>query len=151
MINTNDIELVKKLILKEQKPIIVKAQNGEFNRNILDYGKFDVLLFPEEGETKNDKLKKFDLGLNHVLANIAKKKNIKFGIDIGEIKRLDRKNKGKNLGRIIEIIDICKKSGVSLICYNYDDERNASAILLSLGASTQQASEAVKSNYSDGS
>ena len=147
MINTGDIELARKLIQKEKKPVIVKAQNGEFNRKILDNGRFDVLLFPEQDErSKKDKLKKFDLGLNHVLANIAKRKNIRFGLDIGEIKKIDKEDKAKSLARIIEIISICNKADVKLMCFNYEDGRNASALLLSLGASTKQASEAVNYN-----
>ena len=45
MINVKNLESVKKLILKENKPIIIKAQSYEFNKKLLESVKFDVLLF----------------------------------------------------------------------------------------------------------
>ena len=77
MINTNNIEQAKKLIKSsKEKSIIIKAQSLEFNRKILEYGKFHILLSIESSIEKKDKPKQLSSGLNHVLANIATKNNI---------------------------------------------------------------------------
>ena len=48
MINTQNIEqaknLIKETIETKENPIIVKAQSPDFNRKILEYGKFNILL-----------------------------------------------------------------------------------------------------------
>ncbi|MCX8158828.1 MAG: hypothetical protein N3D20_00845 [Candidatus Pacearchaeota archaeon] len=142
MIITPNIENAKNLIKKEKKPIIIKAQDDNFNRKILEYGKFDVLLSLELGKRK-DSLKQMDSGLNHVLAKIAAKNHIAIGIDINEINNLKNKEKATILGRIIQNIKICRKSKTKLKLFNYKDKRNAFSLLLSLGASTPQAKEAL--------
>ncbi len=40
IINTTKIEQAKKLIKNSKQPIMLQAQNYEFNRKILEYGKF---------------------------------------------------------------------------------------------------------------
>ena len=79
MINTDKIEKAK-LMIKESKerPLVLLAQDDNFNRKILEYGKFDVLLSIERGERK-DSLRQVDSGFNHVLAVIAAKNKISFG------------------------------------------------------------------------
>ena len=142
MITISNIEQAKNLIKKGTKPIIVKAQDDNFNRKILEYGKFDVLLSPELGKRK-DSLKQMDSGLNHVLAKIAAKNNVAIGIDMDEISKLERKERAKVIGRIIQNIKICRKAKTRLKLFNYKDKTDAFSFLLSLGASTSQAKEAV--------
>ena len=143
MINTPNLELAKKLIKIEKEPVIVRAQNSEFNRKILEYGKFNILLSPEIGE-KHDGLKQLESGLNHVLAKIAAKNNIAIGIDFDVIKKLDKKEKAIRLARIRQNIFICRKAETKIVLVNFKDKRNAFSFLVSLGASTQQAEEAIK-------
>jgi len=143
MINTLNIEQAKNEIKKtKEKPIIVLAQDDEFNRKILEYGKFDILLSPERGKRK-DSLKQMDSGLNHVLARIAAKNNVAIGIDMHEISKLEKKEKAKILGRIIQNIKICRKAKTKLKLLNYKDRIDALSFLLSIGASTSQAKEAL--------
>src|SRR3989344_7426582 len=142
IISTQNLELAKKQIREaKEKPIIIKAQDDEFNRKILEYGKFNVLLSPESeiAQKRKDKLKQLDSGLNHVLAKIAAKNNLAIGIDIEEICHLEKKEKAQRLARIKQNIKICKKAKTKLTILNYKDKLNASNLLLSLGASTQQA------------
>ena len=47
MISTTNINQAKNEIKKEKLPIIVHSQTHEFNRKILEYGKFQILLSPE--------------------------------------------------------------------------------------------------------
>ncbi len=146
MITTNNIEQAKKMIKKEQeagiKPIIVKAQDDAFNRKMLECGHFDILLSIEAGERK-DSLKQSDSGLNEIVARIAAKNGVAIGIDISEISKLDKKEKAKRIARIKQNIKICRKSKTKLKIINYKDESSAFSFMISLGASSQQAKEAI--------
>ena len=142
MINTSNLEQAKKLIKTEKKPIIVKAQGLEFNKRILEYGNFNILLSIESSE-KSDSLRQLESGLNHILAKIAAKDKISIGIDLDEILKLDKKEKAIKLGRIKQNIKICRKAKAKLKILNFKDKYNAFYFLLSLGASTQQAKEAI--------
>lgn len=142
MISITNLEQAKKQIKQEKYPII-KAQSPEFNRKILEYGKFDILLFPEVNVKKNDKLKYLDSGLNHILAKIATKNKIRIGIDLNEIRSLDKKEKALALARIRQNIKICRKAKTKLALLNIKDKRDALSLLLTLGASTQQAKESL--------
>ena len=122
-------------------PIIIQAQNDEFNRKILDYGKFDILLFPD-AEKRKDKLKQLDSGLNHVLAKIAAKNKIAIGYDLEKIRSLEKKEKAIQLARLIQNIKILRKAKTKLALINYKEKKDAFDFLISLGAATQQAKEA---------
>lgn len=139
IISTHDLQQAKNQIKSsKEKPIIVQAQDSEFNRKILEYGKFDILL--DVHITKGrDKLRQADSGLNHVLAKIAAKNRIVIGVDLERIRGLERKEKALALGRIMQNIKVCRKSHTQIKLLNYKDKKDASAFLLSLGASTQQA------------
>ena len=43
MINFSNLEQAKRAISKEEYPKIILAQNDEFNRKIIEYGKFDII------------------------------------------------------------------------------------------------------------
>ena len=143
MITASNIEQAKKEIKAEKKPIIVKAQDDNFNRKILEYGKFHILLSPEAGKRKNS-VRQIDSGLNHVLAKIAAKNNIAIGIDISEIKKLTKQEKGEILAKIVQNIKICRKAKAKIKVINSEDKRNALSLLITLGASTKQAKEATQ-------
>lgn len=146
MINTQNLEEARKLIKTESRPIIVKAQSSEFNRKMLEYGKFDILLSPEAGD-KKDSLRQVDSGLNEILARIAKKNNVAIGIDIQELSSLSGKEKARRLARIKQNIRICKKNYTDLIAVNYKSKSGAFSLMVSLGASTQQAKKATQEHF----
>ncbi len=147
MINIQNIEEAKKQIrnnnLIGKFPIIVKAQNQEFNRKILEYGKFDILLSVESTAQNKDTSKYLDSGLNHILARIASRNSVNFGIDLHEIRLLDKKQKSERLEKLIQNIKISRKANAILKLINYKNNKDASSFLVSLGASTQQAKKAV--------
>lgn len=142
MINTDNIEEARKLIKKSGKPIIVKARNLEFNRKILEYGKFDILLDIEESSGKN-KLRQIDSGFNEVLAAIARKNNISIGIDLKKINQLSKEKKAEYLTKLKQNIKICRKFETNMVILNVEDKNLAKAFLTSLGASSQQISKAL--------
>lgn len=141
LINTENIEEAKKLIKKSGRPIIVKSQGINFNRKILEYGKFNTLLL-SLGIKARQSLRHLDSGFDYVMAKLAAKNNISIGIDLNEIKKLDKKEKAVALSKIKQNLDICKKAKAKIKVTNYKDKRDSFSILLSLGASTSQASEA---------
>jgi len=143
MIDTNNIEIAKKQIKQEKKPIVVKAQNDIFNRKMLEYGKFDVLLSVESGAERKDGLKQMDSGLNPFLAKLAAKNNIIIGIDIKDISNLGKKDKAIRLARIRQNIVLCRKAGAKIKTINFNDKKDAFSLLLTLGASTSQANQAI--------
>jgi RNase P/RNase MRP subunit p30 len=143
MINTNNIEQAKKEIKEAEKnkikPIIVKAQDVDFNRRILEYGRFDILLSPETVQSKKS-LRNIDSGLDYVMARSAAKHNISIGIDFNLPE--GKKEKAILFSKIANNITICRKAGAKIKAINYNDKKDAFALLLSLGASTKQASDA---------
>ncbi len=145
MINNPNIEQVKTLIKKSsEKPIIIKAQDESFNRKMIEYGKFDILLFPQENKRHKDKPRQLDSSLNHILAEIAEKNNISIGFDLKPLRNLEKKEKALTLARIKQDIKICRKAKAKISLINCKGKTSALNLLLSLGASTQQAKEAIK-------
>jgi RNase P/RNase MRP subunit p30 len=143
MIDTNNIEKAKIEIKKStDRPLIIVAQDDEFNRKMLEYGKFDILLGIEKGNRKSS-LRQLDSGFNHFLARVAAKNKISLGIDLSEIKKLDKKEKAERIGKIRQNIKISRKAGVNIKIINYSDKKDAFNLLLNLGASTKQAREAI--------
>lgn len=141
MINNQKIEEVKKLIKKEQPPKIILAQNDEFNRKILEYGNFDILLSIENGNRTN-KIRQTDSGLNQVIAKIAKNKNVAIGIDLEEIRSLEPKQKAERLSKIIQNIRLCRKTKTKIAIKTSSLEK-ARLFLSGLGSSTQQIKETI--------
>lgn len=137
MINTKNLQQAKNQIKKEKPPIIVKAQDLEFNRKILEYGKFQILLSTEENTPKG-KLKQTNSGFNHIMAKIAAKNKIAIGIDLKSLSHLGKKAKAERLTKIKENIKVCRKAKCKIALLNTKNKKDAQAFLLSLGASTQQ-------------
>ena len=143
MISTSNIEQAKMLLKAEKtKPIIVLAKDNEFNRKILEYGKFQILLSPE-AKSGARTLRTIDSGLNHVLAEIATKNKIAIGIDMEELRTLSKEEKAKRLERLRQNIQVCRKAKTEIVLLNFKDKKDAFAFLISLGASTKQAKEAI--------
>lgn len=142
IIDTLDINKARILLKKENKPRIVKAQNLEFNRKMLEKADFEILLSPENN-TEKTKIKSIDSGLNHVLCRIAEKRKIAIGIDINALRELNKKVKAERLEKIVQNIKLCRKYKVTLALTGIKDKLDADAFLLSLGASTQQIKKAL--------
>jgi len=169
MIDTKNINEARKLIekaSKENKQVIIQGKSIDFNRVILETLKslrkrdFNGTQKSNESEkisddkkvsmlvlshtNKKDKLKQRDSGLNHVLCKIAKENNIILAIDMNELtKTQDKKEKAKILSRIIQNIKLIKKAKNKFKLLNYKNKQQAFSFLLTLGASTDMAKEAV--------
>ncbi len=128
MISTSNLEQAKKLIKKEKQPIVVLAKDNNFNRKILEHGKFQILENPKE--------------INHIMARIASKNNISISYDLSKIAKLEKKNKAQTLEKIIPILKTLRKAKTKLKITNFKDKKDASSFLITLGASTFQTKEA---------
>jgi RNase P/RNase MRP subunit p30 len=143
MISTSNIEQAKNLIKKSrEKPLIVEARDDNFNRKILEYGHFGILLGIEKGERKRS-LRNIDSGFNEVLAHIAAKNKVTLGIDLEELRNLPKEQQALRLERIIQNIKLCRKAKTKIALLNYKDKKDAFAFLVSLGASTSQAKQSL--------
>ena len=136
MIDNANLEYTKNLIKKENGLKVVVAKDDSYNRKILEYGKFDVLISVEKGN-RRDGIRQSDTGLNHILAKIAKNNNICIGLDLDEIKKLELKQKALRLSKIIQNIKICRKNKVNL-AVKTSSYNSAKDFLLGLNASTTQ-------------
>lgn len=117
---------------------IIKAKSEEFNRRAVEHEKFDVLLSPEASEKES--LRQEDSGFNDVLARLMSSRKISLGIDLTEISALGSISKAKRLAKIIQNIKIARKANTNLAVVG--NKKGCFYILLSLGASTQQAKSA---------
>ncbi len=134
MINTNSIEKAKNQIKNEPSPVIVHSQNIEFNRKILDYGKFDVFLL-KLPKTKN-KLKKVETEFDYVMAKSAKKNKVSLGIDLSELRNLNKQEKALALTKLISIINVAKKNKNKIVILNPYNKNSIIPLITSLGGST---------------
>ena len=121
IIQTQNIQEIKTQIQKLKKDniheeIIIRARDEEFNRKVLEIRDVNILLSPELNDEK-DRLKQRSSGLNEFLCKLAKKNNIKIAINLDEIKKLDKKSKAKILARIIQNIQLCKRTKTSIILW----------------------------------
>jgi RNase P/RNase MRP subunit p30 len=127
------------------KKIAILARDDEFNRRALETLKVDYLVSPENNPGK-DNLKQRSSGFNHVMAEIAKKKNIQIVVDLNWLNSIqDKKQKAIAVSRIIQNIKICRKAKIDLklasFAKNEDeilDEKQIKSIGFSLGMSSQQ-------------
>lgn len=124
MITTSNLNQARKEIQKSRPPIIVKAQALEFNRKILEYGKFQTFVG-------------LDKPLNHVMAKLATKNKIAIALDLKSLPK-DKKQKAKTLSTVIQNLRALKKTKTKISLLNTKNEKDAKAFLQSLGASTQQ-------------
>ena len=146
MINTTNLNQVKKQIQqlkKDKKQVIIQAQDENFNRKILENPDTDILLSPELHERK-DYIKQRDSGLNEILCKLAKKNNVKIGVDLKELTKLPLKEKAKTFARIIQNIKLCKRTKTKIIILpkNNYKKQDIISFFLASGASTSQAKQA---------
>ena len=144
MIDTQNLEEAKIKIRKSQSPIIIRAQDHLFNRKIINYGRFDILLFPSYTSKKRS-LRYIESGLDYISARESAKKGIFIGINLKELSDLPMDKKASAIESIIQKIKILRKSKTKIKLLNYKDKLDAMNFLISLGASSQQAKESLNS------
>ncbi len=140
MINISNIDEARKHIQqlkKENKKVIVVAKDDEFNRKILENKDVDMILGLEL--YRKDKLKQRDSGLNEYLCKLAKENNIEIAIDLEKIKNLPEKEKAETLSRIIQNIELCKRTKTKIVLLNNNKKQDIISFFLTFKGSTEQA------------
>lgn len=148
IINTTNINQARTQIQKlknENKEAIVFAQDDVFNRKMLENKNVDILLSPELHNRKG-RLKQRDSGMNEIHCRLAKKNNIKIGIDLSKIKKLPKKEKAIVLARIIQNINLCKRTKTQIVVFPKGKykKQDVMSFFVSLGSSTKQARDALQ-------
>lgn len=143
IISSGSLEEIRKIIdklVRENKPIIIKGRDLEFNRKILELKKVNMLIL--QHKLGRDKLKQRDSGLNEILCEIARKNNITLAVDFSEIINTEGKERAKILGRLIQNLKLMKRAGNKVEILNKpEDKKSLQSLLLVLGADTKLASE----------
>src|SRR3989344_1891941 len=112
------------------------AIGGSYNLNkrILENKNIKLLLDPETLE--EDFMKYKNSGLNQVLAKLAKKNNIGIGFSLERLCKLNKIEKSKLFGKILQNIRLCNKYKVKYYIVNFNNDKNINdltALALSLG------------------
>jgi RNase P/RNase MRP subunit p30 len=148
IISTNNLQEIRNQIQKIKKTnpkeiIVVKAGDEEFNRKVLEIKGVNVLLSPEINKGK-DKLKQRDSGLNEFLCKLAKKNNIKIGINVQEIAYLPAFQKASMIARIIQNIKLAKRTKTEIILWpeNKYKKQDIMAFITVLKGSTEMGKKA---------
>lgn len=145
IISEKELNKARKEILENQKEeIIFSGNDDEINRKILEEGKIKILLLNQKN--RQDFQKQRNSGLNQVLAKIAKKNEIKIGINLDEIIESSAKEKSQILARIKQNARICSKTKLKMkfIAQKPENERNLhdlKSLGLILGMPTSMVSE----------
>ena len=122
LIKENNFETVRKTINQNKdKQIIFTSDDDELNRKVLEKLEINILLLKQS--KRKDFQKQRNSGLNHVLAKIAKKKNIIIGINLDEIINFERKNKSEILARIKQNIKLCNKNKLKMKFISEKDKK----------------------------
>ncbi len=138
LITENNFDKARQEIKKNSsEEIIFSSNDDELNRKILEKENISMLLINQT--ERKDKLKQRNSGFNHVLAKIAKKNNIKIGINLDEIIKphprvypekslpdifTKGKQKSEILARTKQNIKICNKNKLKMKFISFEQKRN---------------------------
>ena len=122
-ISETNFDRARKLIKdNKNKKIIFSSDDDELNRKILEKENINVLLL--NMEKRRDFQKQRNSGFNHVLAKIAKKKNVAIGINLDEIVKNSEKEKARIIARVRQNIQICNKNKLKMEFIYKNNKRN---------------------------
>ena len=119
---------------------LVRAQDDNFNRKILENKDVDMIIGLEMHDRK-DYMKQRDSGLNEILCKLAKANDIKIGIEIENIGKLNNVEKARVLSRIRQNIVLCKRTGAKIFLLGKLGKQDVMGFFTSLGGSTKQGKE----------
>lgn len=137
IIHENDFQKARKKIRENpRKVVIFSSDDDELNKKILEKENIDILLL--NLSSRKDRMKQRDSGFNHVLARLAKKKNISLGINLDEIINSKSKEKSEILARVRQNIKLCNKNKLKMkfISSKKRDRYNLKSLGLVLGMPT---------------
>ena len=121
---------------------IIQAKDINFNRHIIESKSVDILVSPDKNKGLGSQ-RYLDSGLNGVIVRLAAKNNVRIGINLSELRDLNEIELGLRFAKIRQNILLCRKAHVELAFSGSRDDISARALLMCLGASTQQATKAI--------
>ncbi|MEM4326223.1 MAG: RNase P subunit p30 family protein [Candidatus Pacearchaeota archaeon] len=114
LIKGKDFQKIRKSIRENKKKrIIFLGESEELSKKVLEKEKIDVLLINLVG--RKDKQKQRDSGFDTVLAKLAKKNNVRIGINLDEILYSKNMEKAAILGRVRQNIKVCNKNNLNMV------------------------------------
>ena len=123
LISEDNFDKARKGIKENKdKKIIFTSNDDELNRKILEKEEIQILLLNQGG--RKDFQKQRNSGFNHVLAKLAKKKNVIIGINLDEIVNSEEKQKAIILARVMQNIKICNKNKLKMRFIQKNQKRN---------------------------
>ena len=136
IIQESDFQVARRRINEarqnNKKVIFSSGDDDELNRKVLEKENVEVLLISMAG--KKDRQKQRDSGFNHILAKLAKKKDVAIGINLDEIVSSQGKEKSEILARIRQNIKLCNKNKLKMKFISKSQEKMDIYNLKSLGA-----------------
>ena len=130
IIQADNFDKARRAIRENKGKIIIFSSNDdELNKKILEKEDINILLL--NLSSRKDRMKQRDSGFNHVLAKLAKKKNISLGINLDEIINSESKGKSEILARVRQNIKLCNKNKLKMKFIS--DEKRDGYNLKSLG------------------
>jgi len=113
LIQEGDFQKIREKIRENRgKKVIFSGDNDELNKKVLEKENINVLLLTLS--RRKDRLKQRDSGFNHVLARLAKKKNVVIGINFNEVINSKAEEKSKILARVRQNIKLCNKNKLKM-------------------------------------
>jgi len=123
IIQGEKFEIARKRIRETKGKAIFSSYDDELNRKILEKEIISVLLINQKN--RKDFQKQRNSGFNQVLAKLAKKNNVKIGINLDEIIDTPKDQKIQILARIRQNIKICNKNKLKMSFISQKYKRNS--------------------------
>ena len=127
---------------KKIRKKMITAGNERETRSWVERQAAEVIVM-DHVVAKKDTLKALDTTFTPVIARLAAKHGVALGINLAVLRERAASVQARELARIQRAIKLCRKAKARLAVHHATDERAARAFLLALGASTQQAAEAL--------
>ena len=112
IVSEEKFEIARKKINELKGNVVFSSYDDELNRKILEKEKISVLLISQKN--RKDFQKQRNSGFNSVLAKLAKKNNVKIGINLDEIIDSQKNSKPQIIARIKQNIRICNKNKLNM-------------------------------------
>jgi len=123
VIQENNFDQARRLIHENSgKKIIFSSEDEETNKKVLEKENIEILLLNQSG--KKDSRKQRNSGFNHVMAKLAKKKNVVIGINLDELIKSSEKEKAAIIARVRQNIKICNKNKLKMKFIYKNQKRN---------------------------
>jgi len=119
LVEEKDFNKIRKIIKENTKEEIIFSGDDLLNRKVLEKENISILLINQKERKDYDKER--NSGFNQVLAKLAKKKDVRIGINLDELIESSGKEKARIIGRIKQNIKICNKNKLYMefISFNY--------------------------------